>query len=54
MAKHAEQMNVRLDEQARKDARAIAAHYNLTGMAAAIRYALREIARQIEQEKRSV
>lgn len=51
MAKHTEQMNVRLDEQAKKDARTIAAHYNLNGMAAAIRLALREMARRIEEER---
>lgn len=50
MPKHAEQTNVRLDEQAKKDARVIAARFGLNGMAAAIRYALRELARKIEQE----
>ncbi len=50
MAKHAEQTNIRLDEQAKQDARAIAERYNLNGVAAAIRLALRELARRIEQE----
>jgi len=50
MAKHPEQTNVRLDEQAKKDARAIARHYGLNGSSAAIRYALRDVARRLEQE----
>ena len=54
MAKHAEQTNVRLDDQAKEDARAIAAHFNLNGMAAAIRYALREVARRIEEDQGGV
>ncbi len=41
--------NVRLDEQARQDAQLIAKAYNLGSTSAAIRYALREVARQIEQ-----
>lgn len=49
MPKHAEQTNVRLDEQAKKDARLIASHHGLNGMAAAIRFALREMARRLEQ-----
>jgi len=54
MPKHPEQTNIRLDEQAKQDARLIAQHYNLNGMAAAIRFALREIARQIEESRKSV
>lgn len=46
--KRAGQSNVLLDEQAKRDARLIAAHFNLTGISAAIRYALRTVARQIE------
>lgn len=52
MPKHPQQTNVRLDDQAKQDARTIAQHYNLGGVAAAIRYALREVARQIEQAKK--
>jgi antitoxin component of RelBE/YafQ-DinJ toxin-antitoxin module len=51
MPKHPEQTNVRLDEQAKKDAREIARRYGLNGIAAAIRLALREVARRIEQEE---
>ena len=51
MPKHVEQTNIRMDEQAKKDAHAIARRYGLNGMAAAIRFALREIARKIEQEE---
>lgn len=36
-----------LDEQAKQDAKLIAAHFNLNGISAAIRYALREMARRI-------
>lgn len=43
-----ERTNVRLDEQARNDARMIAYHYNLGSTSAAIRFALREIARRID------
>lgn len=53
MAKHPEQTNIRLDEQAKKDARAIARHYGLNGTSAAIRYALREAARKIEAKDES-
>lgn len=49
--KHKDQTNIRLDDQAKADARAIAQHYNLNGMAAAIRLALREMARKIEMER---
>ena len=51
--KHPQQTNIRLDDQAKQDARIIAKHYNLSGVAAAIRYALREVARQIEQANQS-
>lgn len=40
--------NIRLDEQAQKDARAIAYHFNLGSTSAAIRFALRELARQFD------
>lgn len=50
MPKRPEQTNVFLDEQAKKDARFIAQHYNLNGTSAAIRYALRELARRVEYE----
>jgi len=46
-----EQTNIRLDEQAKQDAREIARRYNLNGTSAAIRLALRELARQIKQEE---
>lgn len=49
MPKHPEQMNVRLNEQAKQDAHLIAQHYGLNGIAAAIRFALREVARQIQE-----
>jgi hypothetical protein len=52
MAKHPEQTNVRLDEQAKKDARTIAQQFNLNGTSAAIRYALRDLARRIEQTQK--
>jgi Arc/MetJ family transcription regulator len=41
--------NIRLDEQARADARIIARHYNLVSTSAAVRFALREVARRIEE-----
>jgi len=49
MAKHPQQTNVRLDDQAKKDAQTVARHFNLNGASAAIRYALREVAREIEE-----
>lgn len=49
--KHPQQTNIRLDDQAKQDARTIAERHNLNGMAAAIRYALREVARQIEDNQ---
>jgi antitoxin component of RelBE/YafQ-DinJ toxin-antitoxin module len=51
MPKDPRQSNVLLDEQAKKDARAIAEHYNLRGVSTAIRFALRDLARRIEEEK---
>ncbi len=51
MSKHPQQFNVRLDDQAKQDARLIAQRYGLNGIAAAIRYALRELARRVEQER---
>lgn len=45
------QSNVLLDEQAKKDAKLIAAHLGLNGTSAAIRYALRDVARRIEGER---
>ena len=53
MPKRPEQTNVLLDPQAKKDARAIAQFYGLNGVSAAIRYALREAARKIEQDQTS-
>lgn len=50
MPKDPRQSNVLLDDQAKKDAHAIASRYNLNGISAAIRFALREVARQIEQQ----
>lgn len=40
--------NIRLDEQARVDARLIAKHFGLGSTSAAVRYALRDLARRIE------
>ncbi len=51
MPKHADQSNVRLDDQAKKDAETIARRHNLNGRSAAIRFALRELARKIEAEQ---
>lgn len=50
MSKNPKQSNVWLDEQAKKDALLIAKHFNVRGISAAIRYALRELARQIGEE----
>src|SRR5687768_4968483 len=52
MPKHVEQFNVRLDDQAKSDAKTIARRFHLNGIGAAIRYALREMARGL-QEKRA-
>lgn len=49
-----ERTNIRLDEQARVDARAIADQYNLGSVSAAVRFALREVARRLEDERRGV
>lgn len=49
-----ERTNIRLDEQARADARAIAEQYNLGSVSAAVRFALREVARRLEDERRGV
>ena len=38
---------VRLDEQSQEDARRIAERYNLGSVSAAIRFALREVARNV-------
>jgi antitoxin component of RelBE/YafQ-DinJ toxin-antitoxin module len=43
-----ERKQIRLDEQSQEDARRIAERYNLGSTSAAIRFALREVARQIE------
>lgn len=51
MAKHVEQFNVRLDGQAKADARTIARRFGLNGTAAAIRYALRNLARGLKERK---
>ncbi|MEI6180998.1 MAG: hypothetical protein WCP31_09595 [Chloroflexales bacterium] len=40
--------NLRLDDQARNDARVIAHHFNLPSITAAVQMALRELARQID------
>lgn len=50
MPKRSDQTNVLLDDQAKKDARMVAKHFNLGSTSAAIRFALREMARKIEQE----
>lgn len=49
----AERTNIRLDEQARADAQAIARRYNLGSTSAAVRFALRELARRIEAEEKA-
>ena len=41
--------NIRLDEQAREDARLVAKQFNLGSTSAAVRFALRDLARRIEQ-----
>jgi Arc/MetJ family transcription regulator len=45
-----ERTNIRLDEQAKTDARRVMRRYNLRSVSAAVRFALREMARQIEVE----
>lgn len=40
-----ERTNIRLDQQAKEDAKAIMSRYNLRSVSAAVRFALREIAR---------
>ncbi len=42
---------IRLDEQAEQDVATIQQHYGLRSRSAAIRFALREVARLIEAEK---
>jgi len=54
MPKDTRQSNVLLDEQAKKNARAIAARYGLNGMSAAIRYALHEVGRGLRQRRGSM
>jgi Arc/MetJ family transcription regulator len=49
----AERTNIRLDEQARVDAQSIARRYNLGSTSAAVRYALRDLARRIEAEEKA-
>jgi hypothetical protein len=46
--KRAQQANVWLDDQAKADAQTIARYHGLSGVSAAIRFALRELARRIE------
>lgn len=41
--------NIRLDEQAREDARLVAKQFNLGSTSAAVRFALRDLARRIER-----
>lgn len=48
-----ERTNIRLDSQARRDALTIAQYYGLKNMADAIRFALREIARRIEDDRKT-
>jgi len=48
MADMKQRTNIRLDEQARGDARLIAQRFNLGSTSAAVRYALRDVARRIE------
>lgn len=49
----AERTNIRLDVQSRADAQAVATRYNLNSTSAAVRYALRELARRIEAEEKA-
>lgn len=53
LAAMAERTNIRLDDQARTDAQAVARRYNLGSTAAAVRFALRELARRIEVEEKA-
>jgi hypothetical protein len=46
-----ERKQIRLDEQAEEDAALIQRHYSLSSRSAAIRFALREVARLIEAQK---
>jgi len=48
-----ERTNIRLDEQARADAQSIAHRYNLNSTSAAVRFALRDLARRIEAEEKA-
>lgn len=47
-----ERKQIRLDDQAERDVDQIQRHYSLRSRSAAIRFALREVARQIKQEDR--
>lgn len=47
--KRPQQFNALLDAQAKRDAAVIAKHFNLNGISAAIRYALREVARRLSE-----
>ena len=49
-----ERKQIRLDEQSQEDARRIAERYNLGSTSAAIRFALREVARSLEDRVVSV
>jgi Arc/MetJ-type ribon-helix-helix transcriptional regulator len=44
--------NIRLDEQARADAALLVARHNLGSVSAAVRFALREVARAIEEKEK--
>lgn len=46
-----ERRQIRLDDQAEEDAALIQQHYSLNSRSAAIRFALREVARLIEADK---
>lgn len=46
--------NIRLDEQARQDAQQIAQEFNLGSTSAAVRFALREVAKRFDRENRNV